>query len=442
MAEATFNFPRGFLWGTATSSHQVEGNNTNNSWWVWEQEPGHIINAHKSGLACDWWGGRWREDFDRAVEAHQNAHRLSIEWSRIQPAPDRWDEDALDHYRQILRGLRDRNLTILITLHHFTDPQWLLERQGWLTGEAVDYYITYVRKVVEALKEYTSIWMTFNEPNLYTLFGYVQGVFPPGKQDMRAALTVAINILHAHAGAYHAIHNLQPQARVGIVHYYLSLKAVKPWFPLDRLVRNIQFNLVNNLFTSALSSGVIHLPVFGKRLPKAKGTLDFIGIDYYTRMRVRFNLFKPGELFGERLFPPNAELSEDGWIANEPEGIFEAIQWGLRLKLPIIITENGVNDTEDHLRPRYLIQHLHQVWRAVNFNYPVKGYFHWTLVDNFEWERGWTQRFGLWALDVDSQVRTKRPSADLYAEICKNNGISSGMVRHYAPETFEKTFPE
>lgn len=442
MAEATFYFPRGFLWGTATSAHQVEGNNTHNSWWAWEQEAGRIVHEHKSGLACDWWGGRWREDLDRAAEAHQNAHRLSIEWSRLQPTADRWDEDALDHYRQIMRGLQERNLTTLVTLHHFTDPQWLVEREGWLSGEAVEHYVAYVRKVVEALKEYVSLWLTFNEPNLYTLFGYVQGVFPPGKKDLGAALRVATNILHAHAEAYRVIHNLQPQARVGFVHYYLSLKAVKTWFPLDQAASSLQFNLVNNIFTSAISSGVMRLPGLHKHLPEAKGTLDFIGIDYYTRMRVKFNLLKPAEMFGERIFPPKADLSEDGWIANEPEGMFEAIRWALSLNIPIIITENGVNDAEDLLRPRYLIQHLHQVWKAVNFNFPVKGYFHWTLVDNFEWDRGWTQRFGLWALDVNTQVRTKRPSANLYAEICKQNGIVSDTVNKYAPEIFEKMFPD
>jgi len=122
MAQATYHFPRNFLWGTATSSHQVEGNNTNNNWWAWEQGSGHIRDGTKSGLACDWWGGRWREDLDRAVEGGQNAHRLSIEWSRIQPAPDRWDENAIDRYIDILRGMKERGITPMVTLHHFTDP--------------------------------------------------------------------------------------------------------------------------------------------------------------------------------------------------------------------------------------------------------------------------------------------------------------------------------
>src|ERR1700690_558034 len=155
MPEATYHFPRGFLWGTATAAHQVEGNNTNNNWWKWEQD-GHTDS--KSGLACDWWGGRWREDFDRAVETNQNAHRFSIEWSRIQPAPDRWDEDALERYRMMARGMVERGIMPMVTLHHFSDPIWLLDIFNWETQAVVPLFEKYVRKVVEALKEYTTYW--------------------------------------------------------------------------------------------------------------------------------------------------------------------------------------------------------------------------------------------------------------------------------------------
>ena len=142
MPSATFHFPKGFLWVTATASHQVEGGNTNNNWYKWEQA-GHT--ADQSGIASDWWGGRWKEDFDRAAEAGQNAHRLSVEWSRIQPALDRWDEDAIEHYRGMLRGLRDRGITPMVTLHHFTDPLWLEELGGWETQAVVPLFEKYAR---------------------------------------------------------------------------------------------------------------------------------------------------------------------------------------------------------------------------------------------------------------------------------------------------------
>jgi beta-glucosidase len=179
-----------------------------------------------------------------------------------------------------------------------------------------------------------------------------------------------------------------------------------------------------------------------KHVREAKETQDFLGIDYYTREYVAFNILKYKELFGRRYFREGAELSTTGFLANEPLGMYEALKWGLKYKLPIIITENGFEDAEDRLRPRFILEHIHQVWRAVNFNWPIKGYFHWTLVDNFEWERGWTQRFGLWELDVDTQARHKRPSADLYAEICRENGISDEMARRYAPEVLAELFPD
>ncbi len=215
MAQATFHFPRGFLWGTATAAHQVEGNNTNNTFWAWEQEPGRILNGHKSGLADDWWGGRWREDFDRAAECGQNAHRLSVEWSRIQPEPGRWDESALDRYREMVRGLVERNITPMVTLHHFTDPLWLEERGGWEQENTPQLFAAFTRKVVEALREYASLWVTINEPNVYAASGFFSGQFPPGKKDLGAAFRVLENMLRGHALAYQAIHGLQPTARVG-----------------------------------------------------------------------------------------------------------------------------------------------------------------------------------------------------------------------------------
>ncbi|MCL4273534.1 MAG: glycoside hydrolase family 1 protein [Anaerolineales bacterium] len=440
MPQGTYHFPKGFLWGTATASHQVEGGNTNNNWHAWEQA-GHTV--HKSGLAADWWGGRWREDFDRAAETGQNAHRLSLEWSRIQPAPDTWDEEAIDKYRLMLRGLRERNMTALVTLHHFTDPLWLAERGGWETADVVPLFEKYVRKVVNALKEYTSLWCTINEPNIYALSGYVVGAFPPGKKDLKLSMRVLGNMVKAHAVAYRAIHELQPEARVGYALHYRPMVPRLPLSPLDRLMRNIRYSGINMGFPSAISTGVMRSPVGNQSIPEAKGTQDYLGLNYYSVDTVWFDLTRPGELFSNSGYPKGADMSDTDFLANIPEGIFDSIKWITRTypDLPILITENGVEDYDDHMRPRYLAQHLHQVWRAVNFNWRVKGYFHWSLVDNFEWERGWTQRFGLWGLDLDTQKRIRRPSVDLYAEICKENGLSSEMVQKYCPEVFEKIFP-
>jgi len=441
MPQATYHFPRGFLWGTATAAHQVEGNNTNNQWWKWEQD-GHTDG--KSGLAADWWGGRWKEDFDRAAETGQNAHRFSVEWSRIQPTPDTWDEDALDRYRSMLRGLRERGMTAMVTLHHYTDPIWLGD--GWETGTAISSFEKFVRKTVEALKEYCTLWCTINEPNGYALNGYVNhgvAAFPPGKADIRLAFQVLANLVRGHAAAYRTIHELQREARVGFALNYRSFVPYRAWSPLDRMSVRIAFNSINNSFPSALATGVMRSPVASIRIPEARGTQDYFGFNYYTRDYVTFDLRKPKTLFAHNFYARDADLSENKYLANEPEGMFEGLKWIMRTfpNLPILITENGVEDAEDKMRPRYIAQHIHQVWRAINFNFHVRGYFHWSLVDNFEWERGWTQRFGLWGLDLETQKRIRRPSVDLYAEICKENGLSSEMVQKYCPEAFNTLFP-
>lgn len=267
------------------------------------------------------------------------------------------------------------------------------------------------------------------------------GVFPPGKKDIGLTYKVMVNLVRAHAAAYHAIHQIQPQARVGIANYYRSIKPTKSWFLLDKLATSLIAGF-NKVFPDAATDGIVRFLGNRARIREAKGTQDFLGIDYYTRDYVSFDLSKWNELFIYRHFRPGTELSSTKFLANEPSGMYEALKWGLKYNIPIIVTENGFDDAEDRIRPRYLVEHIHQMWRGVNFTWPIKGYFHWTLVDNFEWERGWTQRYGLWGLDIETQVRHKRPSADLYAEICRENGISDDMVRRYAPSALAWLFPE
>ncbi len=442
MIQATYHYPHGFLWGTATSSHQVEGGNTNNNWYAWEQENGRILHGHKSGKACDWWGGRWREDLDRAAESGQNAHRLSIEWSRVQPAPDRWDEEALDYYREIIRGMRERSLAPMVTLHHFTDPLWLAETGGWKDRGVAERFGKYASKVVEALQEYVELWVTINEPNVFAVSGYLFGEFPPGERSLPTTLQVEANMLRAHAAAYRAIHLVQPQAKVGLAHHYRGIRPASAWSPLDRWVAGMQSSSFNESLSRALVDGRMRLPVAGwVQVPEAKGTQDYFGLNYYTRELAAFDPLRPGELFARRYYDPEATLSDNSFLAHDPEGFYQALKWAYGFGLPIYVTENGVEDADDHLRPRYLAEHLHQLWKAANFNWGIQAYFHWTLVDNFEWERGWTQRFGLWELDENSQARRKRTSADFYAAVCRENGLSSEDVAEFAPAAFETVFP-
>jgi beta-glucosidase len=435
-------FPESFLWGTATSSHQVEGDNQNNDWSRWEAIPGKIADGSRSGRACGWWSGAWKEDLDRARQGHQNAHRLSIEWSRIEPSPGEWDAAALEHYRQMLVGARERGLQPIVAMHHFTNPLWLAEQGGWLLPEACEWFARYASKVVAALGDLTGMWVTINEPNVYAYAAHASSEFPPGHESISEAIDVMANMARAHGLAYQAIHELQPNAQVGLAHHYRGMQPRRRWSPLDRSVARLRSSIFNEALPRAFQTGVLRLPWKKIPIPEAKDSQDFFGLNYYTREQVAFDPTAVSELFGRSLYPDDVELSPSGFIANQPDGFWEALRWAHSFDLPIYVTENGIEDDEDSLRRRYLVDHVRKLWRAVNFNWRVKGYFHWTLVDNFEWERGWTQRFGLWRLDPTTQTRTKRPSADLYAAICKANALTTDIIEEYVPERMESLFPE
>jgi beta-glucosidase len=347
----------------------------------------------------------------------------------------------MERYREIIKGAIDRGLTPMVTLHHFTNPIWLVEQGGWLADEIVEWFERYTRFVVGKLADLVKLWITINEPNVYGYEGFLAGAFPPGDTSLGKLFQVTRNMVLAHAAAYHAIHEIQAEASVGVAHHYRGMKPAHPGNPLDRWVVRYRSRVFNDSFPRAVSTGDFNFLGRRETLPQAVNTQDFFGLNYYTLENVSFDLRKPTELFTRGFFPPDADLSPDGFIANEPAGMWNALRWAHAFGLPIFVTENGVEDADDQLRPRYLASHVREVWRAVNFNWYVRGYFFWSLVDNFEWERGWTQRFGLWELDVDTQERKRRSSADFYAEICKANGLSTEMVARFAPRAFGSVFP-
>ena len=441
MIEARYTFPDGFQWGTATSSHQVEGDNENNDWWMWEQEPDRILHGHRSGKACNWWGGLWQEDFDRAVETGQNAHRFSLEWSRIEPTPAVWDEAALEVYREMVAGAIERGLKPMVTLNHFSLPIWVSERGGWLAEEIPSWFERFVRKVVKTFVDFEINWITINEPNVLLFESYGSGRFPPGETNIRNWPKVIKHMLQAHAKAYHAIHEIQKEAQVGISHHFRGFLPRNPKNPFDRVSAGLRDTHFNDLFPRAATDGKVRLFHWRFSVPEAARTQDFIGLNYYTSEASTFNPLRPRTLFEEGAIPESFEKSPSGLIGNDPEGFFHALRWAHQYQLPIYVTENGIEDADDLLRPQYLVEHLHKLWKAVSFNWKIKGYFHWSLVDNFEWERGWTQRWGLWELDTANQARKKRTSADLYMEVCRRNSVSSEMVSRYAPNSFSKLYP-
>lgn len=439
MASATMYFPPDFLWGTATSSHQVEGNNWNNDWWEWEHSEGHIKDNTNSGLACNWWDNA-EADLDRAADMGNNAHRISIEWSRIEPEPSVFDQGALDRYREILQAMIERDIEPMVTLHHFSNPMWLREKGDFDSDLIIDFFRRYTAKVVATLGDLIPKWITINEPMVYLVLRYLENDFPePVERGWTAGLRAQRHMLRAHAAAYHTIKESFPNSQVGIAKQY---RPIHPWPPgnsLDRWWARRVSHFYNDIWMSSLKTGRLSWPLGRGIIRNLANTFDFIGINYYSRALVRFPP-RPGRLY-EKEAPPGSVTTADGYFEIYPNGLFEAIKAYLQYKKPIIITENGLPDATDNQRPSYLLTHLREAWRAINFNFPVMGYYHWSLVDNFEWERGWTQRFGLIALDPATQERVWRPSAHLYREICHSNSISSQMTERYAPELMDILFP-
>ncbi len=427
MPKATFNFPAGFLWGSAAAAACVEGNPPANDWSEWEQQPGRVLDGSSSAQACEWWSGRWREDFDRAQETNQKILRFSMDWARVQPEPERWDEPALDRYREMLLGLKQRGMTPLLSLHHSSNPRWFAEMGGWENEQSAEYYAEYARRVAEALKAHNALWLTFSAPNAYILKAYRAGTFPPGKQDIASAGRALVNMARAHAAAYEAVHALQADAQVGFTHLWPSAGG--------------RADADRNAFPLAFQSGQLEFGGFKQALPQLKGTLDFLGIDYFPLGAG--SAPKALKQTKRKAPAPSASepASESARAVENAQGLREAVNWGWKFELPMYISANGCDDARDDFRCQYLAAQVHALWHMVNFNAPVRGYLHWSLTDHFAWEQGWGAKYGLWALDPQTQQRTRRQSADFYAEICRTGSLSSEMVEKYCPEVFEQIFP-
>lgn len=444
MADGIYRFPEGFLWGTATAAHHVEGN-MNNSWSHWENmETGAVYKKQKNGRACEWWAGRWAEDFDRMQYLGHNTHRLSVEWSRIQPEPDKIDEAALEKYREMLEGLQKRGIRPMVTLHHFTNPMWLENEGGWLANSTVDRFIRFSEIVVDALGDLTDFWCTFNEPMVYAVQAYLVGMFYPGTHNPYKMYRCTELLLRAHAGAYHVIKSRQPHALVGVASHLLKIDPLPP-----KAVNGLPVKLVESVFhrafLEAMVTGELRLPLRKSVvISDLAGTYDYAGLNFYQRYRGGFAPLSPKTFFLKQVPDPESPPSPPMWGEIYPQGSFERIEyiWKMMRK-PIYITETGTPDEGDEVRRWYIARAVHSIWQAINFNIPVRGIYYWTLLDNFEWTAGYNPqfRFGLYATNFETQERTLRQSGELYREISQANGLTSDMVSRYVPQLEEKLFP-
>ncbi len=424
---STFQFPSGFLWGAATAAHQVEGNNTHSDWWAWEQA-GRV--KERSGLACDQYN-RFASDFDLAASLGHNAHRLSIEWARIEPEEGRFDDAEVAHYVDVIKALRTRGLEPLVTLHHFTSPQWLTAQGGWTNPKVVDLYARYVRRIADALIGEVHFWITINEPMVFLRLHYLEGLGPPGLKDLGQGLKVIEHMILAHAAAFRILHGAA-KARgttvsVSVAKHLPAFTACKLWSPMDHWVTRITDHIFNVAFLDALTEGRWKVKGVGDwKFPEARQSLDFLGVNFYGRNFIHWQRTING-------WPAvNCDLADHphrvpkrtslGWDVDPASFERVLVRWS-SLGLPIIVTENGAWMTDDARRWEFIEGHLQAVARAIKRKANVIGFCYWSLLDNFEWAEGYGPRFGLIEVDYATQQRTIRDSARRYAEVCRSNTL-------------------
>ncbi len=416
-----FEFPVDFLFGTATSATQVEGGLKNHSWYRWCQTPGKISDGSSCFRACDHWN-RVEEDIALQKELACRTCRLGLEWSRIEPAEGEWDHDAIAHYRNELELLTKAGIRPLVTIHHFTNPLWLEDRGGWMDSKTPELFEKFTEVVVKAFGDLVADWITINEPNIYLLLGYQIGIWPPGlvgRTDL--VLKGARIFMDAHVKSYKAIHRIRKEnnwgeTKVGVAHH---LRIYDGKGLLGRISAILYDRVVQGIFLEGMTAGKLLFPLKGGR-PWGTGPFaDFIGVNYYSRDIVHGN-FKSFPMFGDLKVALGASLNDLGWEIY-PEGIGRLCRkiWK-RYKLPIWITENGTADSKDVFRPQFITDHLSQIAILIKEGVPVERYYHWSLMDNFEWAEGESSRFGLVEVDYETGQRTLRPSGRLYAEIAQS----------------------
>ena len=407
------NFPKHFFWGASTAAHQVEGGN-HNQWTVWELEHAkeQAQTAHQrmswipawneikdqaeepenyiSGAGVDHYN-RYKEDFGIAKKMNLNAFRFTIEWSRIEPEEGKWDEKEIAHYKRYIAELRRQKLEPFLTLWHWTVPVWFADKGGFEKKENLDYFDRFVQKVADELIEDVEYVITINEPNVDTSFAYLLGLHPPAKRSVFNFMKVYWNLTRVHNRAYKILKRSKPLLQVGMSAQLANIQPKRPHNWLDLTTTQWMRYFWNWWF-----------------LRRVRKNQDFIGLnyyfsDYYTGLGKRHN--------------PKVPLNDMGWYM-EPEGIYPLmVRVWARFKKPIFITENGLADEHDQHRQWWIEQTVVAMERAISEGVDLRGYFHWSLLDNFEWQDGWWPKFGLVEVNRKTMKRTLRPSAKWYTEL-------------------------
>ena len=416
--------PESLLLGSATAATQIEGGDENVNWYYWSLE-GRVGNG-ESSLPGSGHFERFREDVKLLGELGHQCYRMSIEWSRIEPECGVWSAHGIAHYREEISLLKSQGIIPLVTLHHFSCPQWFQERGGWLAGESIDLFLRFCRVAVERLGDLVEEWCTINEPNVFANDTYMDGKYPPGhKGDMLSYFKVSRHLVIAHLKAYKLIHEIREENKfpgktmVGYAQHMAYFESSKKGF-FSRLGKALLERFFHKIYIKGMVEGKLILPL-GMGYPEGKGRFcDYLGVNYYSRHIITPSA-NPALLFGTVGFVrgiPDERKTDLGWEIY-PKGLARVIRplWE-EYALPVFVTENGLADCSDKKRKAYIRDHLAVLAGLIGEGIPVTRYYHWSFLDNLEWNDGYGPRFGLVEIDYDTMERLPRPSAFYYRDVC------------------------
>lgn len=405
--------PENFIWGSALSEYQVSGADccTKSNWSEWES-----VLQEKSADACQSWD-RYKDDIKLMKELGIRSLRFSVEWCKIEPEEGCFDEQAMQHYSDVCQELINAGITPMVTLHHFVHPAWFEEYGGFANSTNNHYFERFCVYVFERLSDKVHLWATINEPTIFAFQGYVRGVFPPGRKNLMIAWHVLRNLIKVHTEVYRALKKIEngATAQIGLVHQYLKFQSYTSWNPLER-VPGLLFNrLLNDSVIEFLQTGQFNgwFNICYETEKNEKIT-DFIGLNYYSRALIKANA-SIENILAPAHYPD--EIMTDMPYAIYPQGFYDALMHLSSLNIPIYVTENGIADAADDRRDFYIRSYLKALSKAIADGADVRGYYYWSIMDNFEWDMGYAMKFGLFEVDRQTQTRTLRAGARFYKEI-------------------------
>ena len=399
---ASLYFPPHFLWGLASSAQQVEGNCTNNDWSIWEKNNADQV----TGLACDHWH-HYKNDIQLIKKSGARAFRFSIEWSKVEPTQGHFDHNALMHYKEVCQELVKNQIKPIVTLHHYTNPQWFAAKGGFEKENNIADFITFCQTVFATLHPYVHLWITFNSPTSYVARSYLERMAPPGLENMQLTQEVVKNILEAHVQTYNALKKLPGgrEARIGITH---NIYQVESAGTLDGWTASIADTVFNEAIFTFFKTGVfkVYVPLKAsvKHINKnAPHSLDFVGLNYYSHGLIKnFKMQQyPGEI-----------KTLDPYYTIYPEGFYRAIvtisqKLTRPLHIPLYVTENGVATNNEQERELFFQRYLFALSRAIQEGYAVQGYVVWSLMDDYEWG-SYNRPYGVYKVDFKTLERTRK----------------------------------